>query len=83
MKTMFLAAAVGLLLLGGAAHAAPTGSDSLANEPQEAAATSASPRPSQAVAQLQTENPTGLPAYELRLDGLLRNGLEPANGSQG
>jgi hypothetical protein len=29
---------------------------------------------------LQKENPTGLPAYEMRPDGLMINGLLPANG---
>ena len=31
----------------------------------------------------QTENPTGLPSYELRPDGLMINGLLPANGWEG
>jgi hypothetical protein len=83
MKTMFLAAAVALLALGGAAHAEPTWPDHFTNEPQEAAATFSGTRTSQAVNQLQMDNPTGLPAYELRPDGLLRNGLEPANGWEG
>jgi hypothetical protein len=83
MKTMFLAAAVALLALGSAAHAEPTWPDRLSNEPQEAAATFTDTRTAQAFNQLQMRNPTGLPAYELRPDGLLRNGLEPADGSQG
>jgi hypothetical protein len=82
MKTMFLAAAAGLLLLGGVAQAEPIGSDQLRNQPQEAAI-SRSPQPSQALNQLQRYNPAGLPSYELRPDGLLLNGLLPANGWQG
>jgi len=30
-----------------------------------------------------TPNPTGLPSYEMRPDGLLINGLLPANGWRG
>jgi hypothetical protein len=39
-------------------------------------------RPSQ-VNQLLIENPTGLPAYEMRPDGLMINGLLPAQGWEG
>jgi hypothetical protein len=66
-----------LLLLGGVAQAEPIGSDQLRNQPQEAAI-SRSPQPSQALNQLQRYNPAGL-----RPDGLLLNGLLPANGWQG
>jgi hypothetical protein len=82
MKTMFLTAAAGLLLLSGVAQAEPNLSHGLRNEPQEAAI-SRTPQPSQALKQLQMYNPTGLPSYELRPDGLLLNGLLPANGWQG
>jgi hypothetical protein len=84
MKTMFLAAAAALLVIGGAAQAEPIGSDQLANEPQEAAALVSTPhRPLPALNQVQSENPTGLPAYEMRPDGLMINGLLPAPGWQG
>jgi hypothetical protein len=79
---MFLAAAAGLLVLGGVARAEPIGSDQLRNEPQEAAI-ARSPQPSLAVNQLQMHNPTGLPSYELRPDGLMLSGLLPAHGWQG
>jgi hypothetical protein len=83
MKTMFLAAAAAFLLLGGAAQAkavAPGGSltqttDEAAQARQERSQVASSP--------LRTENPTGLPAYEMRPDGLMLNGLLPANGWQG
>jgi hypothetical protein len=83
MKTMFLAAAAALLMLGGAAQAEPVGSDQLANGPQEAAAPAISHQPSQALNQLQIANPTGLPSYLMRPDGLMINGLLPAPGWQG
>jgi hypothetical protein len=84
MKTMFLAAAAALLMIGGAAQAQPVGSDRLANEPQEAAALpGTTPRPLRAANQLQSENSTGLPSYEMRPDGLMINGLLPAPGWQG
>jgi hypothetical protein len=84
MKTMFLAAVAALLMIAGAAQAEPVGSDHLSNEPQEAAALArTTSRPLQAVNQLQSENPTGLPSYEMRSDGLMINGLLPAPGWQG
>jgi hypothetical protein len=82
MKTMFLTAATALLLLSGVAQAEPNLSHELRNEPQEAAI-SRTAQPSQALNQLQMYNPTGLPSYELRPNGLLLNGLLPANGWQG
>jgi hypothetical protein len=83
MKTMFLAAAAGLLMLGGAAQAEPFVAGHASNDPQEAAASVRSNRPSQALSQLQSANPTGLPSYEMRPDGLMINGLLPAQGWEG
>jgi hypothetical protein len=83
MKTMFLAAAAGLLMLGGAAQAEPFVAGHASNEPQEAAASVRSNRPSQALNRLQIANPTGLPSYEMRPDGLMINGLLPAQGWEG
>jgi hypothetical protein len=81
MKTMFLAAAAALLMLGGAAQAEPFVAGQAANDPQEAAALArTTDRPSQALNEVQIENPTGLPAYEMRPDGLMINGLLPAQG---
>jgi hypothetical protein len=83
MKTMFLAAAAGLLMLGGAAQAEPFVAGHAANDPQEAAAVAKTThRPSQ-VNQLLIENPTGLPVDEMRPDGLMINGLLPAQGWEG
>jgi hypothetical protein len=84
MKTMFLAAAAALLMLGGAAQAEPFVAGHAANDPQEAAALArTTDRPSQALNEVQIENPTGLPAYEMRPDGLMINGLLPAQGWEG
>jgi hypothetical protein len=91
MKTMFLAAAAGLMMLGGAAQAEPFVAGHASNDPQEAAASVRSNRPSQALNQLQianptglpSYNPTGLPSYEMRPDGLMINGLLPAQGWEG
>jgi hypothetical protein len=75
MKTMFLAAVAALLIIGGAAQAEPVGSDQLANEPQEAAALVSTPHRPLQVNQVQSENPTDLPSYEMRPDGLMINGF--------
>jgi hypothetical protein len=83
MKTIILAAAGALVLLGGAAQAEPTtGSPYSVNEAQEAALQVRTHRSAQAANELPAD-PTGLPAYELRSNGLLTNGLLPANGWQG
>jgi hypothetical protein len=83
MKAMFLAAAAAFLTIGGAAQAEPVGSDQLTNQPQAAALVDIPHRPLRASNQRQSENPTGLPAYEMRPDGLMINGLLPAPGWQG
>jgi hypothetical protein len=83
MKTVFLAAAAGLMMLGGAAQAKPFVAGHASNDPQEAAASVRSNRPSQDLNQLQIANPTGLPSYEMRPDGLMINGLLPAQGWEG
>jgi hypothetical protein len=83
MKTMFLAAAAAFLVLGGAAQAQPVESDTQV-VPAPAIAVVAKHKQPQLVADpLQKENPTGLPAYEMRPDGLMINGLLPANGWEG
>jgi hypothetical protein len=78
---MFLAAAAGLLLGSGAAHAQAAGSIVPAAQTSHDAAPAAGSRSS--LTSFQKENPTGLPAYEMRPDGLMINGLLPANGWQG
>jgi hypothetical protein len=80
-KTITLAAAVSLLVLGGAAQAAPAGSDRAPDAVREAVAPAAANRPPEA--QSQAVNPTGISADQLRPDGLMRNGLLPASGWQG
>jgi hypothetical protein len=86
MKTTFLAAAATLLLLADAAYAKPAGPSDLYAPQVMAPATSGrilvTPRQIQTFSS-QTENPTGLPSYYLRPDGLMTNGLLPANGWQG
>ena len=89
MKTTFLAASAALLLLGDAAYARPAGSsDVYAIQAPQVVASARSgqiltpSRPIQTFSP-QTENPTGLPSYELRPDGLMINGLLPANGWEG
>jgi hypothetical protein len=92
MKTMFLAAAAAVLLAGGAAQAKPVGSDARAvpagSDAQAVAAPAivvmAKHKQTLLVTNpLQRENPTGLPAYEMRPDGLMINGLLPAQGWEG
>ena len=83
MKTMFLAAAAAFLVLGGAAQAKPTDA-----EPQAVRLPTTvvvvKHKQTQLVANpLAKENPTGLPAYEMRPDGLMINGLLPAQGWEG
>jgi hypothetical protein len=83
MKTMFLAAAAAVLFAGGAAQAKPVGSDPQA-APAPAIVVMAKRKQTQLVTNpLQKENPTGLPAYEMRPDGLMINGLLPAQGWEG
>jgi hypothetical protein len=83
MKTMFFAAAAALLVLGGAAQAKPVGSDTQA-VPAPAIVVAAKHKQTRLVSNpLAKENPTGLPAYEMRPDGLMINGLLPAQGWEG
>jgi hypothetical protein len=83
MKTMFLAAAAALLVLGGAAQAKPVQPDTQAG-PTPAVVVLAKHKQVQFVSDpLAKENPTGLPGYEMRSDGLMINGLLPAQGWEG
>ncbi|MEA2737956.1 MAG: hypothetical protein QOH05_1263 [Acetobacteraceae bacterium] len=82
MKTIFVAAA-GFLLLGGAAYAAPANFDASKVTPRNSAVTTRDAKAGVTSNRLQTENPTGLPAYEMRPDGLMINGLLPARGWEG
>jgi hypothetical protein len=69
MRTMFLAAATVAALFG------------LTTYPLEAKIT-APTRAAQTDSASQ-ENPTGIPSYLMRSDGLMINGLLPSNGWQG
>jgi hypothetical protein len=80
MKTMFLAAATALLLASGAAQAKPVESDAQAVSAAAIVVVAKHNPQTQLVAK---ENPTGLPAYEMRPDGLMINGLLPAQGWEG
>jgi hypothetical protein len=83
MKTMFLAAAAAVVLAGGAAQAKAAGSDVQAVR-APATVVVAKHKQTQLVRNpLLRENPTGLPAYEMRPDGLMINGLLPAQGWEG
>jgi hypothetical protein len=78
MKTIFFAVAATVLVLGDVAQAQP----SAAQVPTTIVV--AKPQPTQPVAYpALNENPTGLPSYLLRPDGLLINGLLPAQGWEG
>jgi hypothetical protein len=83
MKNIMFFAAAALLLLGssGAAHAQAAGSIVPTAQTSYDAARATGGRSSQA--SFQRENPTGLPVYEMRPDGLMINGLLPATGWQG
>jgi hypothetical protein len=75
MKTQFLAAAAAMLLLTGAAQAQTVSNGQTVHAGQAmVVVTAKAPRPTAA---------PGLPSYELRPDGLLINGLMPADGEQG
>ena len=84
MKTMFFAAAAALLVLGGAAQAKPIEAEARRPFRRRTVVVVAKHKQTQLVANpLAKDNPTGLPAYEMRPDGLMINGLLPANGWQG
>jgi hypothetical protein len=71
MRSMFLATATVAALSGstGATHTL----EARTTAPATAAQTASAPQ----------SNPTGLPSYLMRSDGLMTNGLLPANGWQG
>jgi hypothetical protein len=81
MKTMIFAAAASLLVLGVAAQAKQIASDDQGG-PSRAVVAVAKHRPL-VTNPLSQANPTGLPSYEVRPDGLLINGLMPAAGWEG
>jgi hypothetical protein len=83
MKTMFLAAAAAFLVLGGAAQAKPIDAEAQAVQQPAAAVVAQHNQTQLATNPLAKENPTGLPAYEMRPDGLMINGLLPAQGWEG
>ena len=83
MKTMFLTAAAALLLASSAVQAKPVDADAQAVR-VPATVVVAKHKQTQLVANpLAKENPTGLPAYEMRPDGLMINGLLSPQGWEG
>jgi hypothetical protein len=81
MKRMILAAMTVLSLGIGVANAQAVVSNVPTAHTSGAASTNG--RSSQAPSSVQRENPTGLPSYEMRPDGLMINGLLPAQGWEG
>jgi hypothetical protein len=69
MRTMFLAAATVAALSGSTTYTL----EAKTTAPATAAQIASAPQ----------ENPTGIPSYLMRQDGLMTNGLLPANGWQG
>jgi hypothetical protein len=83
METKLPAVVAVLLAVGGTANAKPVCFDQLTVPATRITLTTRHrPRPV-ASNPLTKENPTGLPAYEMRPDGLMLNGLLPGNGWQG
>ncbi len=82
MKTMFLATAAVLLVGAAGAHAAVTGGRVVQAAAAAHDSSRSAPRSVQ-TARPWTDNPTDLPSYEMRPDGLMINGPLPANGWQG
>jgi hypothetical protein len=82
MKTFVLAAAA-MLVLGGVAQAAPSTPRQQGMQVAEATTQAPVSCSRQYAAQSAAPNPTGLPSYEMRSDGLMLNGLLPANGWEG
>jgi hypothetical protein len=83
MKTMFLAAAAAFLVIGGAAQAKPVEFNTQTVQLPTTVAVAKHKQTQLAANPLAKENPTGLPAYEMRPDGLMINGLLPAQGWEG
>ena len=83
MKTMFLAAAAALLMVGGVAQAKPIAAEARAVQLPTTVVVAKHQQTQLVNNPLAKDNPTGLPAYEMRPDGLMINGLLPANGWQG
>ena len=83
MNTLLPIATSALLVLGGVANAKPICLDAHELHAMAAPAKARHAQPAVASNPLRRDNPTGLPAYEMRPDGLMINGLLPANGWQG
>jgi hypothetical protein len=83
MKAMFIAAAAAFLAFGGAAQAKQTSPDANAAQAPTVVVVAKHKQVQLVTNPLAKENPTGLPAYEMRPDGLMINGLLPAQGWEG
>jgi hypothetical protein len=77
MRTMFLAAATVAALSGSSGATYTLEAKTTTLEAKTTATAAAQP------ASAPQSNPTGLPSYLMRQDGLMTNGLLPANGWQG
>ncbi len=79
MKSILTATLAGLLLVGGLAQA------HAARDVDRTSAAQTAPvqRRQTAANPLGLDNPTALPSFEMRPDGLMINGLLPAPGWQG
>ena len=77
MNKTFLSATAAMLSFSIASSAVAAGAHT-ARPPHPMAAAEVVTQP-----ELQKANPTGIPAYLMRSDGSMTNGLLPNNGSQG
>jgi hypothetical protein len=76
-------AAAGAQTTGGSAADQHGETRTIAVQPLDATAGVPGARTLPDAGTFQRANPTGLPAYEMRPDGLMINGLLPANGWEG
>jgi hypothetical protein len=83
MKTMMLSGFAAMMLTSGVAYADTNAVAPFGAEPPAFSAAARLGQTSPAVQRFLADNPTALPSYELRPDGLMINGLLPAPGWQG
>jgi hypothetical protein len=83
VKTIVPVATAALLVLGSLANAKPTCGDDHRHHTMVTYTTTMRGQSTRASNPLRRDNPTGLPGYEMRSDGLMLNGLLPANGWEG
>jgi hypothetical protein len=83
MKTIILGAAVATLLLSTGSYAASAATNASSAHFAEAPAVAQTNPARRSASPPSAENPTGLPSYFMRPDGLMFNGLRPAPGWAG